>query len=215
MLLKLILSLLAAIMLLMQTKTQASPCSFRSYSTMSESYRQLLDAASISSPWSSPGDSLWSVRRFSDALHTIEEITVLMDRLDPIVNKYQTWFQDGLECLNSPGTSDCVDTCGLLPSEDSTKYEATVEIPGYKKEDVQLSILNNVLYLNAEKPARSHGENTADPLPKHQLSRTFLIPGDADTNSVAAVLQDGVLVVSMAKQPLDQAQEEGKKIPIL
>ncbi|RYG94312.1 Hsp20 family protein [archaeon] len=50
---------------------------------------------------------------------------------------------------------------------------------------------------------------------KHKLSRTFNLPGDADKDSVTAVLQDGVLLVSVTKKTAGPTAEEAKKIAIL
>eukprot|EP01031_Cornospumella_fuschlensis_P040048 gene40048-48793_t len=184
-----------------------------------------------------PAESLWTIRGLSNALTTLEEATLMMDRLDPLVDKYQSWIKDSL-CLNGGQNVDgmCLDLANF-----ADRYEVSIELPGFRKEDVQLTVQGDSLQLTAEKPVRprlhrmncatcfehltvdgdpSSASNASDSSTSaveetHKVSKAFELPRDADKDGVVAVLQDGVLLVTVAKKGAADTPQEGKKIVIL
>lgn len=88
----------------------------------------------------------------------------------------------------------------IIENEDS--YEIQAELPGMKKEDVQLSIENNVLTISGEtsqevkedrrnylRVERSYG----------RFERSFSLSNNVDRDNVRAEFEDGVLKVSLPK----------------
>lgn len=79
---------------------------------------------------------------------------------------------------------------------DNTVIEA--ELPGVKKDDLNISIEDNVLTISAENK-QEHEEKQNNYYLKErfqgQVSRSFRLPEEADTDNVDANLQNGVLTL--------------------
>lgn len=90
--------------------------------------------------------------------------------------------------------------------EDATHYHARVEVPGVKKEEIDLKLdpERGVLLKVERKVVRNGSENT------ERFARQFSLPSDAQTDKVSAKLEDGVLTISVPKVP----KQEPVKIEI-
>ena len=93
-----------------------------------------------------------------------------------------------------------------VPSVDITERDGTLlvsaEIPGLKKEDVDVDISNGVLTLSGKREFE-HDE-TKDNVHRIERSygsfrRSFTLPSDADASKASAEFTDGVLRVSIPK----------------
>ena len=88
----------------------------------------------------------------------------------------------------------------LWEAEDSYYVEA--DLPGVKREDVELTLDNNVLRIAAERKAPEgerkvwHSERGYG-----RVERTVSLPEKVDHDSIEAELSDGVLVVKLQKRP--------------
>jgi HSP20 family protein len=87
-------------------------------------------------------------------------------------------------------------------SEDEKEYLVKAELPEVKKEDVKLTVRNNVLYISGERKS----EHQAQGKKYHRVERaygrfvrSFILPEDADTTKVAAEYSDGILAVHVPK----------------
>lgn len=86
--------------------------------------------------------------------------------------------------------------------ENEAKYTVTVEIPGGKKEDVQVEVEEGVLTIRGEK--RSEREEKKDQRRWIERSygsfaRSFTLPPNADAERIDAAFKDGVLTLSIPK----------------
>ncbi len=96
------------------------------------------------------------------------------------------------------------------PSEASVSkqhYEISVELPGVKPEDVEVSVLDNSLVIRGEKRSeREHKDRTYyfSERTYGSFQRTFRLPPDADQDDVTADFSNGVLVVQIAKKGAKQ-----------
>ena len=87
-------------------------------------------------------------------------------------------------------------------SEDPKEYLIKAELPEVKKDEVKISVQNDVLVLSGE---RKYEKEEKDK--KHHrieraygsFSRSFTIPEDADAEHIAAEFQDGLLKVHLPK----------------
>lgn len=78
--------------------------------------------------------------------------------------------------------------------EDSENFYANFEIPGVKKDQVQLDLNHRLLTVTVEKKSRrDDGESS------YKLTRSVSIPDSVDHDKITAKLEDGVLVVTMPK----------------
>ena len=90
---------------------------------------------------------------------------------------------------------------GMLPPVDVTEDEQGVrivaEIPGYKPENVKLSIENHVLTMSGEKANGS-------------FKRAFTVPNTVDAEKIEASVEHGVLTVMLPKAE----QAKPREIPV-
>ena len=88
--------------------------------------------------------------------------------------------------------------------EDEKQFVFSVELPGVRREDVQVSLDEGVLSLSGER----RGENPTEPTPGQvrlrerfvgRFTRRFALGTAVATEGVRASLRDGVLVVTVPK----------------
>jgi HSP20 family protein len=95
-------------------------------------------------------------------------------------------------------------------SEDKEKIYVDVEVPGMKKEDIKISLQDNILTVSGEKrfenkeneksyyrTERSYGS----------FSRSFTLPAEIDRDKVEAKFEDGILKINMSKSQPKKANE--------
>lgn len=94
-------------------------------------------------------------------------------------------------------------------------YLIKAEIPGIKKEDVNVSIDNGVLTLAGER----HEEEESEGLHFHRVERfhggfrrSFTLPPTVDAQQVKASFADGVLTVTLAKRP--GSESNAQQVPV-
>jgi HSP20 family protein len=86
--------------------------------------------------------------------------------------------------------------------ETSDKYLVEAELPGVKKEDVNIVIKDNYLVINGEKKSiNEENKNQYRRIERTQgqFFRSLLIPSDIDKDKITAELSDGVLTLEMIK----------------
>jgi|TARA_R100001510_G_C7655834_1_gene215267 HSP20 family molecular chaperone IbpA len=79
--------------------------------------------------------------------------------------------------------------------DDGDVYTATVELPGYKKGEVNIEINDDVLKITAEKEGKNQYENR------------FSIKNDVDTNLINASLEYGVLTLVLPKKEVSKPRK--------
>ena len=101
------------------------------------------------------------------------------------------------ENLSNRGWTPAVD---IRETEDA--YEVTAELPGMKKEDVEITLENNLLKLSGER----RFEKDIEKENYHRVERTygtfsraFSLPNRVDPEKVAASFADGILTVTVPK----------------
>jgi HSP20 family protein len=90
--------------------------------------------------------------------------------------------------------------------EDENRLYFEIELPGFKKDELDITVDNNVLTITAERRAeRSDGEeNRRDMLLNERrhtwFSRSFNLPPTVSSENVDARLEDGVLHLTLDKR---------------
>jgi len=87
-------------------------------------------------------------------------------------------------------------------SEDDGKYVVTAEIPGTKREDITVEAHEGALTIRGEKRSeREEKKEQARWVERSygSFSRSFTLPGNADTEHVTASFRDGVLTIEIPK----------------
>jgi HSP20 family protein len=98
--------------------------------------------------------------------------------------------------------------------EDDTAYTVRAEIPGARKEDLQVSVEGNQVVLAAEVRRETHeaaGQRTLYGERSYgRASRSFTLPGEVDAQSASAQYRDGLLTLVLPKK----SALSGKRVPV-
>ena len=79
-------------------------------------------------------------------------------------------------------------------TEDAGHYYVKVELPGVKKEDIQVEVENSVLSLTAKRTDKTaDGESTAE------YRRVLNVPAGVDAGQVVATHENGLLTLTLPK----------------
>lgn len=107
----------------------------------------------------------------------------LFDEVTPTATPAAQWFKPGFDVEET-------DEAILL----------TVDLPGLKKEDVNISLTDNVLTLSGERKLE-RGNKGAGRYERSygRFQQSFTLPGTVDPSRVEAHLEDGVLHVALPK----------------
>ncbi len=101
-----------------------------------------------------------------------------------------------------------------IPIEVSDKgkcFELKAELPGIKKENLDIDIDSNYVVVNAKKEEEKKSQDhnyTKTELRYGEFSRTIYLPEEIDTSKTEAELKDGVLKITAQKK---QVESEYKK----
>lgn len=87
----------------------------------------------------------------------------------------------------------------LKVKEDDTKFEVSVDTHGYKPEDLQVRIKDNMVTIEAKNEEKKEETNSKSYSAKH-FSRSFTLPQGCKAQSVTSNLsKDGLLLVTAPK----------------
>ncbi|MEJ2213161.1 MAG: Hsp20/alpha crystallin family protein [Gammaproteobacteria bacterium] len=109
---------------------------------------------------------------------------------------------------SSAATSDWVPAVDIKETEDS--FVIIADIPGVKPEDIEVQMDNGVLTIKGEKQTENKEEH--DDFKRVERSygsfyRRFSLPDTADSESVSAKSDHGVLEITVAKQEKTQPRK--------
>ena len=87
-------------------------------------------------------------------------------------------------------------------SETKDSYEVRAELPGVSKDDVQISVKDNLLSIKGEKRQENMDESKNHKLIERRygtFERNITLPSKVDTDNINAKFNDGVLTLSIPK----------------
>ena len=86
--------------------------------------------------------------------------------------------------------------------EDADGLTVSAELPGFAKDQVDISIDNGVLTLSAQRESTKHEDATTHLHERRftRVRRQFTLPTTVDTTDVDATLADGVLTLRLKKK---------------
>jgi len=127
-----------------------------------------------------------------------KELDELQNRLSTLFGRAPVRRQEGgKEAMTVAEWSPLVDI-----SEDDKEYVIKAELPEVKKEDVKVTVENDVLTITGERKFEKEEKGRK----YHRVERaygnfvrSFTLPDDADANKVNAEFKDGVLKVRVTK----------------
>jgi len=83
-------------------------------------------------------------------------------------------------------------------NEENDFYSLSVDLPGLKKEDISLELIESKLTISGKR--KRAGE-------EFSFQRKFVLPELVDTEKIEAQYQDGVLQLKLAKQAASQPRK--------
>jgi HSP20 family protein len=89
--------------------------------------------------------------------------------------------------------------------EDGDHFYVEAELPGFRKDDVDITLENQQLTIAAERKEEQEQKNAKGELLLHErrynrFLRSFTLPPTVDDQTVNAKLQDGVLTITLNKR---------------
>ncbi len=125
-----------------------------------------------------PFETLWDVQREMDRL------------LDTV------WGRAPAEPSRSAIPADVVET--------DEEIRCTLELPGLKPEDIEVTVENNILTVSGEKKyERTEGDEARGSYHQERrygrFDRSFILPRNVDTAHVAAGYENGVLTITLPR----------------
>jgi len=78
---------------------------------------------------------------------------------------------------------------------------AVIELPGMRKEDIEISLHDGTLTIAGERMSESRNGDKAERTERYvgKFRRTITLPGRVDANKVSAIYRDGILTVTLPK----------------
>jgi HSP20 family protein len=126
-----------------------------------------------------------------------KELEDMEKRLSTYFGRPAVQTEAGKEAMTVAEWSPLVDI-----TEDEKEYIIKAEVPEMKKEDIKISVQDNVLSISGERKYEKEEKGKK----YHRIERaygsfmrSFTVPEDADGSKVNAEYKDGVLKVHLAK----------------
>ena len=103
--------------------------------------------------------------------------------------------------------------------EHDTGYELDIDLPGYKKEDVQAELKDGYLTITASTKTNDEQKDEAGKYIRREryygtCSRSFYVGEDIKQEDIKAKFEDGILKVAVPKKEAKPKVEENKYITI-
>jgi HSP20 family protein len=106
--------------------------------------------------------------------------------------------------FNREGNSLPYTPYGVDIREDSDKIYVEADLPGFKKDEVDITLENSTLTISAERRTEVKDEKQGDWLLNERryarFLRSFTLPPTVDESSVNAKLNDGILTITINKR---------------
>ncbi len=102
--------------------------------------------------------------------------------------------------------------------EDDASYEITAELPGVRKEDISVTLKNDVLTISASKQTESEKKKRGKVIRRERssgsFSRSFSVQEGISQEDIKASFDAGVLTLIIPKLGKDDAEPDTHKINI-
>ena len=95
--------------------------------------------------------------------------------------------------------------------ETDHSYELDVDLPGFKKDEIQINLENGYLTISAAKGLEKNEEGKKGEFIRRErytgeCSRSFYIGEDVNENEIQARFEDGILKLSVPKKEVQQVE---------
>jgi len=123
-------------------------------------------------------------------------------RYQPSTDLFRSLFDDLVTPFGRMGSSMRVPDTDVVEAEN--EIQVVCELPGLKRDEVELSLENNVLTISGEKHEAKEERSTGETYHLSErrwgrFSRSFVLPREVDQDRINASFENGVLTVSIPK----------------
>ena len=103
-------------------------------------------------------------------------------------------------------------TKSILVTDNDSKFEVSLDTHGFKPEDLQIKVTDNVIHIEAKTEEKKSDDRSKSYASRH-LSRSYTLPKGCKAEDVTSNLSsDGVLMVSAPK--MQKALKDSRSVPI-
>lgn len=127
-----------------------------------------------------------------------DEFNFLQDRINRIFDESLRFPRRYSESVSTGVWSPTVDV-----HETDENYELVADLPGMKKQDINIDIRANVLTLSGERKHEDRKENENEVRVERSFGkfvRSFTLPQNVDSENIKASYKDGVLRLTLPKR---------------
>ncbi|MAH51390.1 hypothetical protein CMI37_36575 [Candidatus Pacearchaeota archaeon] len=117
-----------------------------------------------------------------------------MNTLTRHLNPFFTDFSDALCCLDDVFQAQR-DPRSTNIEDKGDVYSVSAELPGYKKDDINIEVNDGKLTLSASKEG------------KNEYKSVFSVKSDIDSKSISAKLEYGILTVTLPKKEVTKPRK--------
>jgi HSP20 family protein len=137
---------------------------------------------------------------------TFGRLSNLRDELDTLFD-LPFWSNFGRQTQLFSGWTPALD---LYQNNDSVI--AVLELPGMRKEDIEISLHDGMLTISGERKAQIQEGEQAERTERYvgKFRRSITLPSRVDTNKVSATYRDGILTITLPKAE----EAKPKQIPV-
>jgi HSP20 family protein len=146
--------------------------------------------------------AMTTMTRFVPFRSAINDVTVLQNRLNSIFSDFarpQLDAQAGSESLAAGNFVPAVDVY-----EDTQKLVLNLEVPGIRREDLDINVEGRTLTVRGERKFESEAKEENFHRIERRFGsfvRSFTLPSSVNPEEITATTADGVLSISLAKRP--------------
>ncbi len=138
-----------------------------------------------------------AITRWNPATDVTRDLDTMQKRMNRLFNDFFSGREGDGDELMAGAWSPAVD---VVEHDDSFVIEA--ELPGMNKDDIKISVTNDVLTIRGEKKIEKEDKKKN----YHRMersygsfSRTFALPGNVKADKVDAEFKNGILTVTVPK----------------
>lgn len=96
--------------------------------------------------------------------------------------------------------------------ENETNYELVMNVPGFEKEDIEISTNDGILEVKSEKEETNENKDNNKYIIKERSSssfkRCFKLPSNVDVKTISAKMDKGVLTLTLPKVEKDDTSNK-------
>lgn len=123
-------------------------------------------------------------------------------------NPSELWEKEVEKIFNGMQLNQQTFTPACEVRDEDKSYFVGLDIPGLQKEDLDIEVKDNHLYISGERKSASEKTNVLRSERRYgKFSRTFTLPQNVKTEGIQATFENGVLEVVIPKEEKSQPRK--------